>query len=74
MTVLFSNLRSIGYANFAQLFLPNIYHDFTIFSLVVPSATILIFLLLLQFAQPLVEVTAHFILGILWLTLGAWSA
>jgi len=88
MTVLFSNLRSIGYvlafclsgivlglaANFAQLFLPNILHDFTIFSLVVPSSTILIFLLLLQFAQPVVEVTVHFILGILWLTLGAWSA
>jgi hypothetical protein len=89
MTALFSNLRSIGYvfafclsgivlglaANFATLFLPHINHDFTIFSLVPPSATIFLFLLLLlQFAQPIVEVTVHFILSVLWLAMGAWSA
>jgi hypothetical protein len=61
-------------ANFASLFFPNINHDFTIFALVVPSATIFAFLLLLQFAQPVIEVTIHFILGILWLTMGAWTA
>ncbi|KAG9317284.1 hypothetical protein JVU11DRAFT_1479 [Chiua virens] len=61
-------------ANFAQFFLPNINHDFTIFSLVAPSTTIFVFLLLLQFAQPIVEVPIHFCLGVLWLTMAAWSA
>jgi len=63
-------------ANFAALFLPDINHDFTIFSLVAPSATIFVFLslLLLQFAQPIVEVSLHVILSILWLAMGAWSA
>jgi len=88
MTLLFTNLRLIGYvfvfclsgavlglaANFAGLFLPDINHDFTIFSLVVPSATLFVFLLLLQFAQPIIEVFIHFSLGVLWLALGAWSA
>ncbi|KAF9221979.1 hypothetical protein BS17DRAFT_709554 [Gyrodon lividus] len=88
MTILFTNLRLVAYisvfclsgtvlglaAHFANLFLPTINHDFTIFSLVVPSATIFLFILLIQFAQPIVEVTAHFILGVLWLALGAWSA
>ncbi|KIJ70549.1 hypothetical protein HYDPIDRAFT_105292 [Hydnomerulius pinastri MD-312] len=88
MTILFTNLRLIAYvsvfflsgavlglaANFARLFLPHINHDFAIFSLVVPSATIFTFLLLIQFAQPIIEVTVHFILGVLWLAMGAWSA
>lgn len=88
MTILFSNLRFIGYlfvfclsgaalglaGNFAGLFLPNINHDFGIFSLVVPSTTIFVFILLLQFAQPIIEVTVHFTLGFLWLAMGAWSA
>jgi hypothetical protein len=87
MTILFTNLRLVAYisvfflsgtvlgltANFANLFLPDINHDFTIFSLVVPSVTIFVFLLLVQFGQPALEVTAHFMLGVLWLTLGAWS-
>ncbi|KAH7887729.1 hypothetical protein F5I97DRAFT_1804847 [Phlebopus sp. FC_14] len=88
MTILFTNLRLIGYvsvfllsgtvlglaANFARLFLPRINHDFTIFSLVVPSVTILTFLCLIQFAQPIIEVPVHFFLGVLWLAMGAWSA
>ncbi|KAJ8595983.1 hypothetical protein M405DRAFT_806219 [Rhizopogon salebrosus TDB-379] len=60
-------------ANFARLFLPHILRDFVIFALVPPSATILAFILLLQFAQPIVEVILHFILGVLWLALAAWS-
>ncbi|EIW76118.1 hypothetical protein CONPUDRAFT_139571 [Coniophora puteana RWD-64-598 SS2] len=88
MTILFTNLRLIAYvfvfllsgtvlglaANFARLFLPDINHDFTIFSLVVPSLTILLFMLLVQFAQPIIEVAVHFVLGVLWLAMGAWSA
>lgn len=88
MTKLFTNLRLIAYtfvfllsatvlglaANFAQLFLPTINHDFTIFSLIVPSLTIFLFLLLLQFAQPIIEVVVHFVLGVLWIAMGAWSS
>ncbi|KAG0709646.1 hypothetical protein DFH29DRAFT_885164 [Suillus ampliporus] len=87
MTVLFMNMRLIGYlstfllsaavlgltANFAKLFLPDINHDFTIFALIPPSVTLFAFLCLTQFAQPVVEVTVHFILAVLWLAMGAWS-
>jgi len=87
MTILFTNLRLVAYisvfflsgtvlglaANFASLFLPDINHKNTIFSLVVPSATIFVFLLLVQYGQPIVEVTSHFMLGVLWLTMAAWS-
>ncbi|KAG2348922.1 hypothetical protein BDR05DRAFT_902708 [Suillus weaverae] len=88
MTVLFVNMRRIGYlfafmlsaavlgltANFARLFLPHINRDFTIFALIPPSATIFAFLWIMQFSQPVVEVTLHFFTGILWLVMGAWSA
>jgi len=60
-------------ANFANIFLPNIHHDFIIFALIAPSLTIFVFLLTLQWAQPQTEVIALSILGILWLTMGAWA-
>ncbi|TFL06000.1 hypothetical protein BDV98DRAFT_561017 [Pterulicium gracile] len=60
-------------AFFANQFLPKIRPDFTIFSIVVSALTILVFLLMLQFAQPWTEAIAYFILGILWLTMAAWS-
>ncbi|KIM67983.1 hypothetical protein SCLCIDRAFT_1081599 [Scleroderma citrinum Foug A] len=88
MTVLFTNLRIAAYlivfafsttvlgiaCNFAKLFLPHVQHDFTIFSLVAPSVTILSLLFLLQFAQPVIEVVAHALVGILWLTMAAWTS
>lgn len=88
MTVMFVNMRRIGYltafvlsavvlgftANFARLFLPHINHDFTIFALIPPSATIFAFLWIMQFSQPIVEVTLHFFISVLWLAMGAWSA
>lgn len=88
MTIMFVNLRRIGYlfafmlsaaalgltANFARLFLPHIDRDFTVFALIPPSITIFAFLWIMQFSQPIVEVTIHFLLSILWLIMGAWSA
>ncbi|OAX43483.1 hypothetical protein K503DRAFT_140288 [Rhizopogon vinicolor AM-OR11-026] len=88
MTVLFMHMRFVGYVsafllsgavlgltgNFARLFLPHIHRDFTIFALIPPSATIFSFLCLIEFAQPIVEVTLAFILGVLWLAMAAWSA
>jgi len=88
MTVRFGNYRLFGYvlvlclagtvlgisARFAQIFLPSLHHDFTIFSLIVPAVTILLFLLMLQWAQPTTEALQLFVLGVLWLTMAAWSS
>ncbi|PCH41207.1 hypothetical protein WOLCODRAFT_89104 [Wolfiporia cocos MD-104 SS10] len=48
-------------------------HDFGIFSLIVPSLTILIFLIIIGWSAPRTEAIALFILGVLWLAMGAWS-
>ncbi|KAF5320926.1 hypothetical protein D9619_000924 [Psilocybe cf. subviscida] len=60
-------------ANLANLFLPNFHKDFTIFALIVPSLTIFIFLLTIQWATPRSEVMQIFLLGILWLTMASWA-
>ncbi|KAJ7498909.1 hypothetical protein FB451DRAFT_1203439 [Mycena latifolia] len=60
-------------AHFANIFLPHLHADFTIFSLLIPSMTIFVFLLSLQFAQPRTEALSLFILWALWLAMGAWS-
>jgi len=87
MTVRFGNYRLFVYiaiflssgtvlgfaANFAKLFLPHLHPDFTIFALIVPSLTILVLLLTLQWAQPNFEAFTLFILGVLWLAMAAWS-
>jgi len=87
MTQLFKDMRLYGYiivlllsttvlgisAYLASIFLPNIQHDFSIFSLIVPSLTILIFLVTISWSSPRTEVVFLFILGVLWLTMGAWS-
>jgi len=87
MTVQFGNHRVAFYlaifllsgtvlglsAHFAAIFLPHLHHDFTIFSILVPSLSIFVFLITLQWAQPRTEAVALFILGTLWLAMGAWS-
>ncbi|TRM67576.1 hypothetical protein BD626DRAFT_479195 [Schizophyllum amplum] len=60
-------------AYFASIFLPNLHHDFTIFTIVVATLTILAFLIILQWAQPRIEVPVLFILGVLWLATAAWA-
>ncbi|KAL0953851.1 hypothetical protein HGRIS_005027 [Hohenbuehelia grisea] len=60
-------------ANFANLFLPHLHPDFTIFSLVVTSLTIFAFLLSFQWATPRTEAILMFLLAALWLAMGAWS-
>jgi len=88
MTVLFKNLRCYGYlavillsagtlgisAYFASIFLPDLHHDYSIFSLVPPSWTIFIFVLLLVNSTPRGDAIFLFISDILWLTLAAWSS
>jgi len=87
MTVRFGNYRLAFYvatfllagtvlglsAHFAELFLPDLHRDFTIFSLIIPSLSIFVFLLTLQWATPWTEAIVLFILGTLWLAMGAWS-
>ncbi|KAJ7180102.1 hypothetical protein C8R43DRAFT_387703 [Mycena crocata] len=60
-------------AHFANIFLPHLHADFSIFSLIIPSLTIFVFLLSLQFAQPRTEALSLFLLWALWLAMGAWS-
>ncbi|KAF8204988.1 hypothetical protein BJ912DRAFT_939933 [Pholiota molesta] len=60
-------------ANFANIFLPHLHPNFIIFALVVPSVTIFAFLLTLQWATPQTEAITLFILGVFWLSMGAWS-
>jgi len=59
--------------NFANKFLPSLHRDFGIFSLVVPSLTIVLLIILLLRSQPRVDVFFAFVLAVLWLTMGAWS-
>ncbi|KAF8897546.1 hypothetical protein BD779DRAFT_1667507 [Infundibulicybe gibba] len=87
MTVRFGNRRIFFYvavfllsatvlglaAHFANVFLPTLHKDFSIFSLVVSALTIFVFLITLQWAQPLTEAIAYFILWALWLAMGAWA-
>ncbi|KAJ6613428.1 hypothetical protein B0H10DRAFT_2048424 [Mycena sp. CBHHK59/15] len=87
MTVRFANYRIVFYvavfllsatvlglaAHFAHIFLPHLHTDFGIFSLIIPSLTIFIFLLSLQFAQPRTEALALSVLWALWLAMAAWS-
>ncbi|KAI0004957.1 hypothetical protein BJV74DRAFT_805938 [Russula compacta] len=88
MTVLFRDLRFYGYvavillsaavlgisAYFASIFLPNLHHDLTIYSLIPPSWTIFIFTFILMSSTPRADAIFLFISDILWLTLAAWSA
>ncbi|KAH9966000.1 hypothetical protein BC827DRAFT_784896 [Russula dissimulans] len=88
MTVLFKNIRVYGFlaviltsagvlgisAYFASIFLPNLHHDYTIYSLVPPSYTILVFTFLLVGSTPRTDAIYLFISVILWLTLASWSS
>ncbi|QRV73749.1 membrane-associating domain protein [Ceratobasidium sp. AG-Ba] len=48
-------------------------HDFLIFSLVVSILTIIVCIILALRSQPRVEAGVVFVLGVLWLTMGAYS-
>jgi len=88
MTQLFKEMRLYGYvvilllsatvlgisAYLGSIFLPNLQHDFGIFSIIVPSLTILVFLITISWSAPRTEAIILFILGVLWLAMGAWSA
>ncbi|KAK7061731.1 ubiquitin-CONJUGAT-2 domain-containing protein [Favolaschia claudopus] len=60
-------------AHFANIFLPHLHQNFSIFGLLIPSLTIFIFLLSLQYAQPRTEALMYFILWALWLAMAAWA-
>jgi len=60
-------------AHFANIFLPHLHTDFTIFALLIPALTIFVFLLSLQFGQPRTEAVSLFILWALWLAMASWA-
>ncbi|KAJ7228659.1 hypothetical protein GGX14DRAFT_414128 [Mycena pura] len=53
-------------AHFANIFLPHLHADFTIFALIIPSLTIFALLLSLQFSQPRTEAPMYFVIWALW--------
>ncbi|KAJ3542396.1 hypothetical protein NM688_g5976 [Phlebia brevispora] len=61
-------------AYLGSIFLPNLQRDFTIFAIVVPSLTILALIAGAQWSRPWQEGIVFFILGVLWLSMGAWDA
>ncbi|KAF8529022.1 hypothetical protein BU17DRAFT_37174 [Hysterangium stoloniferum] len=74
MIVIITSIPVLGLtASLGSRFLPNILADFTIFSILVPSATILLIIFLLLRSQPRIDAVATFVLGVLWLTLAAWT-
>lgn len=60
-------------ANFASLFLPHIHRPYTVFAVIVPTATLIILSLVLLRSTPMVDLIFCFVLGVGWLTMGAWS-
>ncbi|KAI0776084.1 hypothetical protein BD413DRAFT_649335 [Trametes elegans] len=60
-------------AYWASIFLPNIRHDYSIFSLIVPSLTIVLILIGMQWSTPRTEAVFLFVLGVLWLAQAAWT-
>jgi len=89
MTVLFKNLRAIGYVTvlilagsvlgiasyFASQFLPKTRFSYTVYSLVAPSFTIAVLLVLLTFgSQPWIDALLLLVMAISWLALAAWTS
>ncbi|TFK55718.1 hypothetical protein OE88DRAFT_1652154 [Heliocybe sulcata] len=88
MTIIFVNRRRAGYiavllfsavvlgiaGYFANVFLPNVNRDFSVFALIVPSLNIVVFVVTLQWSRPRFEAFWLFILAALWLAMGAWSS
>lgn len=87
MTVLFRNLRIIGYVSvlllaggvlgiasyLASQFLPHIRFSFTVYSLVAPSFTIALLVVLLFRSRPWIDALFLLIADISWLALAAWT-
>jgi len=89
MTVLFKNRRAFGYVSvlilvggalgitsyFASQFLPHIRLAFGVYSLVAPSFTIAVLLIILLFgSRPWIDAFSLLIMSISWLALAAWTS
>jgi len=89
MTVLFKNLRAIGYVTvlilaggvlgiagyFASQFLPQTRLTYTVYSLVAPSFTIAVLLIVLLFgSRPWIDALFLLVMAISWLALAAWTS
>jgi len=89
MTVLFRKLRLFGYATvlilaggvlgissyFASQFLPHTRYSFTVYSLVAPSVTVALLIMLLLFgSRPWIDALFLLIMAISWVALAAWTS
>lgn len=89
MTVLFRKLRLFAYVTvfilavgvlgiasyFASQFLPHTRFSYTVYSVVAPSVTIALLILLLSSAsRPWIDALSLLIMSISWLTLAAWTS
>jgi len=89
MTVLFRQLRVLGYftvlilaggvlgiaSYFATQFLPHTRFCYTVYSLVAPSVTVALLIMLLWFgSRPWIDALSLLIMAISWLALAAWSS
>jgi len=88
MTVLFQNLRATGYftvivlaggvlgiaSYLAHQFLPHPRLSYMIYSLVAPSFTIAVLIILLSGSRPWIDALFLLIMAIAWLALAAWAS
>ncbi|KAI9512178.1 hypothetical protein F5148DRAFT_1164550 [Russula earlei] len=89
MTVLFKNLRALGYVTvlflaggvlgiasyLAHQFLPHTRLSYTVYSLVAPSYTVAVLLIVLLFgSRPSIDAFFLLIMAISWLALAAWTS
>jgi len=88
MTVLFKNLRAWGYvivlilasgvlgiaSYLATQFLPHTRFSYTVYSLVAPSFTVAVLIILLFGSRPWIDALSLLVMSISWLALAAWTS
>jgi len=60
-------------AHFASIFFPHLHHDFVLFTLIIPSFTLVVLLVLSLRSQPRWDVFFTFLLSMLWLAQAAYA-
>lgn len=69
-----SSIVVVGIAgHFAVIFLPQLHFNMVVFSLVVPSVTMVVLFIVMLRSQPRIDIFAVFILGVMWLSLAAYQ-
>lgn len=61
-------------ARFGTIFLPDLHFDMVVFSIVVPTVTLVILFVVMLRSQPRIDLFATFVVAALWLSLAAYHA